>query len=423
MAEAARIDDPIQHTSAMAGLLVGALAGAVLGALVVGTGGGALVLAATIAGGVAAGGGAGQVLGSLSIAGGSVTGAIASGSPDVLINGVRAARSSDGDGDHAGCEGMPPVGWPPHGVKRLAQGSGSVFINGQPAARAGDRVECGATIQRGSANVNIGAATVTTVAVEGEIPGEVNCALLAAGVGSAVVLAGPVIAVLGLGASYAGGHGGHWLGGRLDGEGSDAQKLMGLAGALVGGALGARGGVRPAAWLGNRVGGAAGNFVRAGARGFGPAERLAQRRAAAIRKMSIRQQKKRRATAAAIDRTTGKSWVETSGDTVDSPRPSPAKVHPELRAQYPPGARSGEKWIVENCAEFKALNRALHDGAKLENLDVSTVKTETGQAMPRCDNCAHTAEGSRVSTDRGQPGAPGAILGGSSAGNEQHRGD
>jgi len=42
----------------------------------------------------------------------------------------------------------------------------------------------------------------------------------------------------------AGGVGGHWLGGEIFGEGNDGQKLMGLGGALIGGWVGTRGGLK-----------------------------------------------------------------------------------------------------------------------------------------------------------------------------------
>jgi CdiA C-terminal tRNase domain len=72
--------------------------------------------------------------------------------------------------------------------------------------------------------------------------------LLIVGVGSAIVLAGPVVAVGGLVGAFAGGYGGGWLGGKVFGEGSDGQKWSAIAGSFLGGYLGAK--VAPRAWQG-----------------------------------------------------------------------------------------------------------------------------------------------------------------------------
>lgn len=72
--------------------------------------------------------------------GGSVT----SGSGDVFINNISAARV----GDSVNCS--------QHGGGSIAAGSGSVTINGAPAARLGDPAGCGATISSGSGDVLIG---------------------------------------------------------------------------------------------------------------------------------------------------------------------------------------------------------------------------------------------------------------------------
>jgi uncharacterized Zn-binding protein involved in type VI secretion len=204
MPEAARFGDPIEHTNAMVGLVVGIAAGAVFGALVVGTGGGALVLAAAIAGGAAAGGGIGEVLGSLNMAGGSETGSIQDGSPDIFINGRRAARCHDTAGDRVDCDG-PRWGLSRHELRYIAQGSETVSFNLQPAARAGDLSQCSAKIGEGSPDVIVGGGTITTMDLEGEVPDWIHTTLLVVGVASAVILAGPVVAAFGLAGSYAGG--------------------------------------------------------------------------------------------------------------------------------------------------------------------------------------------------------------------------
>jgi uncharacterized Zn-binding protein involved in type VI secretion len=77
-------------------------------------------------------------------------GAVMQGSPNVLINGLPAARM----GDQHVCA-LPPVAGP-HPPSPVAAGSGTVLINGQPAARQLDMVGCGATIVGGSPTVQIG---------------------------------------------------------------------------------------------------------------------------------------------------------------------------------------------------------------------------------------------------------------------------
>lgn len=72
------------------------------------------------------------------------------GAPNVLINGLPAARL----GDLHACAFPPPAG--PHPPNSIATGSTSVFITQQPAARLGDLAGCSATIVSGSPNVNIG---------------------------------------------------------------------------------------------------------------------------------------------------------------------------------------------------------------------------------------------------------------------------
>lgn len=73
-------------------------------------------------------------------------GVIVTGSGDVYINGISAARLGDG----VVCS--LPV---PH-ASVIACGSGSVFINSLAAARLGDLAGCGAPICTGSGDVLIG---------------------------------------------------------------------------------------------------------------------------------------------------------------------------------------------------------------------------------------------------------------------------
>jgi uncharacterized Zn-binding protein involved in type VI secretion len=209
--------------------------GLAFGAFVVATGGAGLVVGAAIIGGsVAAGAGIGEVLGSLSFMGGSVSGAIASGSHDTFHNDLFAARTTI---DFVACS------WGGHTPKFVAQGSATVYINDEHASRKGDKIQCSAKISDGSHDVFIEGGTVTTLDLESEIPWWLHAAIFAVGALSAVILAGPIVAACGIGLSIAGGYGGTLLAQAL-GFGEDGQKLFGLAGSLLGGFAGMKGGAR-----------------------------------------------------------------------------------------------------------------------------------------------------------------------------------
>ena len=75
---------------------------------------------------------------------------VASGSPNVLINNLPAARA---------CQDVVTCSDHPHSQIPLTQGSDTVSINFLPAARMGDACACGARICAGSPNVFIGSST------------------------------------------------------------------------------------------------------------------------------------------------------------------------------------------------------------------------------------------------------------------------
>jgi len=233
MSAAARKDDPIEHSSALGGLLTGLAIGAavaVAGVAIVGTGG--LAAVAIVGAGAALGAGIGELIGSLSFCT-SQAGKIIEGSANVFINGLAAARAH-----------LSTVACDKHsGLQRIAEGSSTVFINGQPAARVKDRSTCDGKISAGSPNVFIGGGTQPTDEIDPEVPGWLHAAVFGIGIGSAVLLgAGPGLIVLGLAGGLIGGAGGQWLGGKIWGEGSDGQKLMALGGTMLGGFIGGKGG-------------------------------------------------------------------------------------------------------------------------------------------------------------------------------------
>ncbi len=191
MGEAARLGDPISHTSALAGFLVGAVLGIALIAAVafatVTCGFGAALLA-----GLAAGLGASALL-ALGEAIGKMfstpTGTIVTGSPDVFVNGRPAAMAI---GSVAACAKDVPV-------QMVATGCATVTINGFPAARNGDSITCGAKISDGSPDVFYDDKTVQVLPVADEVPPWLRTA-----VGWAFTLAGLAGGLAGLASKMGG---------------------------------------------------------------------------------------------------------------------------------------------------------------------------------------------------------------------------
>jgi RHS repeat-associated protein len=191
---AARLDDPIQHSSKLAGFLIGGalcIAAALAVAAVAFTGGG-LLLAAAAAGGVlgftSLAAEVGGMIGSLIT---SNSGKIALGSKNVLINSKNAAYAVDSNAACSKDGGSP---------QRIAEGSKTVYINHYNASRKTDRLECGGTIADGSPNVLIGGPPEQRLAIRDEVPDSlrfwadvisyVGMALeMACGIGEAMVAA------------------------------------------------------------------------------------------------------------------------------------------------------------------------------------------------------------------------------------------
>lgn len=88
-----------------------------------------------------------------------------------------------------------------------------------------------------------GGEKVKTDPISPEIPDWVNKVLLGVGLAATVMLAGPVVALLGFAGRMGGGYAGAFIGGRLYGEGSDEQKWSALGGSFAGGLACARSGI------------------------------------------------------------------------------------------------------------------------------------------------------------------------------------
>lgn len=96
-------------------------------------------------------------------------------------------------------------------------------------------------------------------------------------------------------------------------------------------------------------------------------------------------------SSAVVDTETGQITFGVSG------RPLPDAIHPTAAARMP--APSLEPWHVTNCSEFKAFNQALFNGSKPSSLEIHTIRTATGEAVPRCANCQVTTAGAKVTSD------------------------
>ncbi|MFL6465337.1 MAG: PAAR domain-containing protein, partial [Bryobacteraceae bacterium] len=244
--EAARIGDEIGHTSALAGLIVGALAAAAVAVAVVaivGTGGmAAVAVGAGIAAAAAGGGLGGAYIGELIPT--SPTGAIFTGSFNVFIGSpvLGAARASI---DMAACSGVIV----PHATPLIAQGSSNVFINNMMAARRTDKLVCGAAIAKGCPDVFIGGGTanVPGLTIDEDVPHWLKTTLVVVALVGGVIATGGAILAFGAGPAIGGLVGGY-LGGKLLGA--------------VGGELGNKiGGYFGNAQLGERIGEVTGGFI------------------------------------------------------------------------------------------------------------------------------------------------------------------
>lgn len=249
---AARVGDPIAHTMALPGAIMGLLAGAAIGAFIIATGGlGAIAVGAALA--TAGGMGlAGQYIGASMM--GPPTGAITVGSPNVLVNARPASRATLSLASCAKEYGVP---------QPEATGSESVLINLMPAGRKTEKVVCSAEIIDGSQNVLIGGPSVQTLPMNPEVPVWLSTTMQVMAIGGAIIATGGVAATYGVGMAIGGAAGG-FFGGKYGAIGARhlaesmgygetgqriAEVLGGIGGGAVGGGLGGMGG-RAA---GNRV--------------------------------------------------------------------------------------------------------------------------------------------------------------------------
>ncbi len=249
---AARVGDPIAHSNAGFGMLLGALAGLAVGAVLVGatiaTGGAALAVVAAVGGAAGLtsfGGLKGMAIGGASM--GPPTGALVIGAPNVLINSRPATMTAIAMATCAKDPGPIP----------LATGSSSVFVWGSMAGREGETMGCSAKIVAPcSPNVLIGgpSAQDPRVPITPEVPEWAVTGLQVLGVAGAIAAlpyslvalgAGGTLAagLFGVGGSMLGGYGMRSLGEAL-GMSESGVLAMEAGGELFGGILGGGMGAR-----------------------------------------------------------------------------------------------------------------------------------------------------------------------------------
>ncbi len=224
---AARVGDPIAHSNAGTGMIVGALIGLAAGAVLVGatiaTGGAALAVVAAVGGAAGLtsfGGLSGMNIGGASM--GPVTGHLVRGSTNVKINGRFATMTEQGQATCDDHSGQIP----------LATGAATVKINGLPAGRIGEKLGCSALVVAPcSPDVNIGGPTAAdpNVVVSPEVPAWAVTGLQALGIAGAIMALPYAIATVGVAATIGGGVAGYF-GGEYGGKaGAALGRAMGMS--------------------------------------------------------------------------------------------------------------------------------------------------------------------------------------------------
>ena len=249
---AARLGDPVAHTMALPGALIGLAVGVIAGAAIIATGGlGAIAIggALAVAGGAGIGG---QYIGQSIM--GPPTGAITLGSPDILINGRPAARATRSLASCAKEYGVP---------QPEATGAATVYFTFMPAGRKDDKILCSAIITDGSPDVLIGGPSVQTLTMNPEVPAWLSTTMNAMLWGGIIIGTGGIALEYGLFAaagSFFGGMAGSVLlsaGARQLGEALGLNETtirsMEVAGGFPGGVVGGYAGFRGGQWAGTRL--------------------------------------------------------------------------------------------------------------------------------------------------------------------------
>lgn len=158
----ATIGHQVAHSYAFAGFLaaaaIGIAATVAVGAVVLSGGTALTVIGAAAAGGFVTGFFGGTISGALAQMG-ARTGPIATGSPNVFIKFMPAARMTD----NASCSKES-------GPVPLIEGCATILVNGLPMARIGHKLMCGAVVDQGEGSITIDESSVACADPEPEVP-------------------------------------------------------------------------------------------------------------------------------------------------------------------------------------------------------------------------------------------------------------
>lgn len=122
----------------------------------------------------------------------------------------------------------------------------------------------------------------------------------------------------------------------------------------------------------------------------------AQEKVKGLANISNRQREKFNTASVAYDESTGKYYygrnnvIEKNG-TDKNPILFGDNTHEGILPKH-----SLNDYKVGNCAEVDAINKALNDGAKLENLHLTTIYTTSsnmGKKKTACKNCTYSFKG------------------------------
>lgn len=250
-APAVRVTDQFAHSSALSGALIGLAVGVAAGAFILATGGlGAIAVGAAI--GVVGGAGlAGQAIGGTMM--GPPTGAILTGSPNVLTNYLPQGAATIATGPCSKESGVPQA---------VATGVPTVLINNMPAARKGETMTCSAKLISGSPDVVIGGDSIQVLPIEPEVPAWLSNTMAAMAIGGTIIATGGIAAAYGpvtaVGSLVGGMAGSHYVGQGASnlaaymGFGETGQTIAGVVGGFAGGAVFGGAGFRGGRWFDSR---------------------------------------------------------------------------------------------------------------------------------------------------------------------------
>ena len=115
-----------------------------------------------------------------------------------------------------------------------------------------------------------------------------------------------------------------------------------------------------------------------------------------LEKKSNRQREKFNTASIAYDESTGKYYYGRNGGIEKNASPKNPILFGDSTHEGILPKESLNIYKIGNCAEVDAINNALNNGAKLENLHISTIHTtkdNMGKPKAACENCTYAFKG------------------------------